>query len=341
MRVSAICGPVIYVSRVIAFVGILLISSACSPYLYEKEITLFNKGIDNTVASFEELKQKERERRVAKRNENLKNDNRFISLTEGCDMLRSKYEEGFNKEAKILLTEADYQDCQIIPVGEPRIDPLLPNLTAIGEELKHYAVALSAVSNAEDVTKLQSAFTEFNTNIKELLKAVNQELSERGEQKFDTVAGLVYQAGIIYLNQRRFNALKNAVNETHPIIKKAAELLAEGSFDMYGPELSAQNNKLITLRIAVGNATGDDYVTAWHALKAERDTYVELFRSSPVGVFQELIDTHEALRQSVNDPNNKDQIEQVLANAKAFHNNAKAALDLFKKMGKDGDGTGG
>jgi len=207
--------------------------------------------------------------------------------------------------------------------------------------LKHYAVALGAVSNAEDATKLQSAFTEFNTNVKGLLKAVNQELSEKGQQKFDTIAELVYQAGIIYLNQRRCNALKKAVNETHPVIKKAAELLAEGAFDMQGPELSAQNDKLNSLRIAAANKIGDDYVTAWQALKTGRDTYVELFESSPVGVFQKLIDTHEALRQSVNDPKNKDQIEQVLANAKAFHNSAKAALDLFKKKGKDGDGTGG
>lgn len=342
MQASITCGSVTYVSRVIACVVILLIVSACSPYIYEKEVTLFNTGVDNTVAAFEELKQKERERRVAKRNENLKkNDNLPIGLTEGCYDLRRKYEKGFSEEAKNILTGDDYQDCQVIPVGEPKVDALHPNLTTIGEELKHYAVALGSVSNAEDATKLQSAFTEFNTNVKGLLKAVNQELSKKKEQKFDTIAELVYQTGIIYLNQRRFNALKKAVNETHPVIKKAAELLAEGAFDMQGPELSAQYKKLLKLQEEAKNKTGDDYVKAWQALKAERDTYVELFEGSSVGVFQKLIDTHEALRQSVNDPKNKDQVEQVLANAKAFHTSAKAAVDLFKKKGKDSDSTGG
>ena len=338
MQGSTIYGPVMYVSRVIVFAVILLIVGACSPYIYEKEITLFNKAIDNTVASFKELKQKERERRIAERNENLKKDNQSIRVTDGCGELRSKYEKGFTKEHKNILTRDDYQDCQVIPVGKPKVDSLFPNLTAIGEELKRYAVALGSVSNAEDVNKLQSAFTEFNTNVKGLLKAVNQKLG-KNEKKFDSVAGFVYQAGIIHLNQQRFNALKKAVDETHPVIRKAAELLAEGAFHMHGPELSAQYDQLISLQINATGKTEDDYVTAWQALKAERDTYVELFKSSPVGVFQKLVDTHAALRQSVNDPKNQEQIDQVLANAKEFYDSSKAALELFKKNGKDGDAT--
>jgi len=110
MQASTIYGLVTYMSRVIACVVILLIVSACSPYIYNKEITLFNTWVDNTVASFEELKQKERERRVAERNKNLKkNDKLPIRLTAGCDELRSKYEKGFKDEAKNILTAGDYQ----------------------------------------------------------------------------------------------------------------------------------------------------------------------------------------------------------------------------------------
>jgi len=340
-RTSAVCGRVISATRAIALLPIVLFASACSPYIYQKEVGLFGKGVDDSIASFEELKQMERERRVAQRNENLKKQGATILTSPECDQLRRKYEAGFKERARNVLTEADYEACQVAPTGQPRVDPLLPNLTAMGEGLRRYAAALGAVTNAEDATQFQSAFTEFNSSVTGLLKAVNQELAEKNRQKFDAIAGLVYQAGIAYLNQRRFNALQKAVNDTHPVIKTAAELMAEGAFSMYGPEISKSEERLDQLQSAAASKTGDDYVRAWQALNAERDMYVELFRKSPVGVFQKLVETHEALRKSVSDPGNTDQIQQVLTNAKAFQASAQTALQAFKKNGKAREAVGG
>jgi hypothetical protein len=319
-------------SRATTFLAIALLASACSPYVYQKEIGLFNKGVDDAIASFEELKQKDRARLTAARDENLKKQALRIQIS-GCRELPRKYEDGFGKEKKNVLTEADYAACKVVPVGEPKVDPVLPNLTAMGGELKRYAAALGAVTNAEDATALQSAFTEFNSSVTGLVEAVNRELAERNKQKFDAIAGLVYQVGIIYLNQRRFNALKKAVNETHPVIETAAGFMSEAAFSIYAPDIQNKTTKLLDLQIEAAKAKtgGDDYVRAWHLLNAERDAYIELFRRSPVGVFRKLTDTHEALRQSVNDPDNVDQIEEVLKTAKAFQSSAQAALEAFKK----------
>lgn len=335
-RASIARGRVMYVSRAIGLPAVLFLAGACSPYVYQKEIALFSKGVDDTVTTFEQQKLKERARRIEKRDESLKKEKRPITLSEACDDLRGKYDAGFAKDARNVLTEGDYRSCRVDPAGE-QIDPLLPNLTAIGEGLKRYAAALGAITNANDVTQLQSAFTEFNNSAAGLVEAVNGELSAQNKQKLNAIAGLVYQTGIIYLNQSRFNALKKAVNDTHPVVKTAANLLAEASFDMYGPDLSAQDNKLLDLQKNARNTKpGDDYLRAWLALKAQRDAYIELFKASPVGVFQQLTDAHEALRQSVNDPANEAQIQQVLANAKAFQASAGAALELFRK--NDGGG---
>lgn len=338
MQISKLYGLQINVFSKTLLGVILLTLSACSPYLYTNEISLFNEGIDNSFASFEEIKNEARERRIEIQNEQLKKDSRTIKLTEGCLNLQTKYLKGFQTEARNVLTEADYQKCQIDPLGDPTLDPFLPNLTAIGVALQNYGQALVAVSKAEDVTNLQNAFTEFNTNIKDLLKEVNQKLSERGEEQFDAIADLVYRTGIIYLNQRRFDALKKAVNETHPVIKKASELLAEAAFDMYTPKLNGQLNELDRLKIDALRKSGDDYVAAWLSLKSGRDTYVELLKNSPMGDFQLLVDTHAALRESVNDPSNEDQIIHVLTTAKEFHDSAKATLDLLKKNEQNENG---
>lgn len=341
MRTSTIHGRAIDAIRAIAFLPILLLASACSPYIYQKEVALFGKGVDDSIASFEELKQKERERLIVLRNANLKKQGGTILTSPGCDDLQIKYEDGFAKEARNVLTEADYEACQVTPAGNPKVDPMLPNLTAMGEGLKRYAAALGAVTNAEDATQLQNSFTEFNSSVTGLLQAVNKELAEKNKQKFDALAGLVYQAGITYLNQRRFNALQKAVNDTHPVIKTAAELMAIGAFTMYGPELSTTDARLDQLQSAAKGRTGDDFVRAWQEVNAERDKFVEQFRKSPVGVFRKLTETHEALRNSVNDPGNADQIQQVLTNAKAFQTSAQTALQAFKKNGKGGDAAGG
>lgn len=332
IRASTFYGRVLYASRATAFLAIAFLASACSPYVYQREIGLFNKGVDDAIASFEELKQKQQKRNVATRDKNLKEEKQKIGLS-GCVNLQTKYEEGYKAEQRNVLTEADYAACAVIPVGNPRVDSLYPNMTAMGEELKRYAAALRAVTNAEDATELQNAFTEFNNSVAGLVEAVNQELAAQTKQKFNAITGLVYQAGIIYLNQRRFDALQKAVNDTDPVIKSAARLMAGAALTMYRPEILESDTKLARLRLeaAKKETGGDDYVSAWLALKAERDAYVELFRRSPIGVFHELTKTHEALRQSVNDPDNINQLQEVLKSAKAFQTSAQAALEAFKK----------
>lgn len=330
-RTSMFRRRVSYGSRATALLAVLVLASGCSPYIYQKEVALFDKGVDDAIASFEELTQINHERLVAQRNENLKKLPSNNPTTQGCDELRKKYEAGFKAEARNVLTEADYATCKVLPAGVPSVDPALANLTAMGVELKRYAAALGAVTSAEDATALQSAFTEFNGSVAGLLETVNERLAEKNKPKFNAISGLVYQAGILLLNQKRFNALKKAVNDTHLVVKSAAEFMAEAAHDVNGPVLSAQLDRMGSLQLEAANKAGDDYVRAWLALNAWRDAYIDFYRKNPVGVFHKLVDAHEALRQSVNDPGNLDQVQAVLANAKTFQTSAKAALEALKK----------
>ena len=316
------------------------LAAGCSPYLYEEEIAVFREGVDRTVASFEALKQAERERRVALRDDALKAAHAPALVTDGCEALRLKYEEGFGAEARNVLTEADYQACAVEPAGGPSIDPFLPNLSAIGHGLVAYADGLDAVTDAEDAPALQTAFTEFNASTKELLKAVNRELEAKQAEQFDAVAGLVYRAGVLYLDQRRFSALKRGVNQAHPVVAKAAQLLAEAAFDIHGPAISAHQQRLADLEDATDGKSGDTYLAAWRELQDGTGAYIDLFRNSPVRAFDQLVEAHEALRRSLNDAGSQEQIDHVLTQAKAFRDSATAALALFKdEAGEDGRGT--
>ena len=332
------------VLKIQIFIIVSLGVSACSPYVYEKEIALFREAVDNSVASYEELvrgrNEQDRQRLIAERDEELKQQSEPITFTEGCHKIWLQYEKGFAEKAKNVLTETDYQSCDVNPPYELKFNALHSNLTIVAHKLKGYAVGLGAVSNAEDATQLKSAVTELNTNAKELLVAVNQELGERGEEQFDAIAGLVYQIGITVLNQRRFNMLKSAVNEAQPFVKRAAELLSEAVFDMQGPMLSNQYRTLLSLETNKTNETENNYIKAWKALKSETDTFVGILRSSPVSAFQKLVDTHATLQRSVNDHNNQKQIEQVLVNVREFNNAAKTSLSFLKRQ-QDDDGSEG
>jgi hypothetical protein len=63
MQISKLYGLLINVFSKTLLGVILLTLSACSPYLYTNEISLFNEGIDNSFASFEEIKNEACERR--------------------------------------------------------------------------------------------------------------------------------------------------------------------------------------------------------------------------------------------------------------------------------------
>jgi hypothetical protein len=144
------------------------------------------------------------------------------------------------------------------------------------------------------------------------------------------------------LRQRRFNALKTAVNESHEVVATSAMLLSEAAFDLYGPEISEKSE---ALNDAEGLAAGlnqdssmDDYVEIWTGIKTASEEYVQAFKDHPAYAFAKIATTHAALRDSINDPTNQDQLDAVFANAQALKDAAEAALEA---VNPDEDDAGG
>jgi hypothetical protein len=260
------------------------------------------------------------------------------SVSDGCEELRQKYLSGFadiGASVGDLLTVEDYAACHVTPV--PRTDPDegLPNLTALGAALKSYAASLVAVTNSEDEAALQSAFGQLNTSAMSLLTSVNKELPEKDKAKFDAVGALVYQVGLTYLRHRRFNALKHAVNEYDGVVGQAADLLAEGAFNIYDPTLTAKKAALNEAENKAVSVTDDDFVRVWSDIDNARDAYGKAFQRSPIYAFAKIKTLHAALRESVNDPGNLAQLNALHASAVALKNAAEAALEAVRSNDDD------
>src|SRR3546814_931792 len=261
-------------------------------------------------------------------------------LTEGCEDLEIRYEEAFAQAgapAGDLLTPQDYAACQVVPVPDSDPDRGLPNLEGLGQALKDYVAALLALTNAEDEAALEQAFGQLNASATSLLTTVNEELAERSRPRLEAVGALVYQAGLTYLRQRRFGALKEAVNENDAVVATAADLLAEASFHIYGPTLGEKKDALETAENRSTDVTAETYVAVWSDLNKARNAYVEALRASPIYAFFKIKTTHRALRDSVNDPANRAQLEALYDNTLALKKAAEAALKAVRKA--DGDGS--
>src|SRR3546814_16529933 len=103
---------------------------------------------------------------------------------------------------------------------------------------------LFVLTDAEDEASLEQAFGQLNASATSLLATVNEELAARSEPPLESAGALVYQAGLTYLRQRRFDALKQAVNANHAVVATAADLLAEAAPYIYRPTLGENQVQL-------------------------------------------------------------------------------------------------
>lgn len=304
---------------------ILLVLSACSPYVYEKEVTIFREGVEKSAQSILELKQKRIAHLETKRDKDLDVSKKPIDFSEGCDKLRKEYLNSVSEGSSIPVDS--YSDCYATPKGKST-DPNISNIVALSTGLTAYSAALVNITNASDQNELQQAFSEFNNSTKKMLESINKKLDDKNEAKYNAISGLVFSIGNVVLNQMRFNALKTGVNQADPMVAKASELLEEAAFYLHEKEVNREYSAM--LKYAQTANPANDYLASWKNMDQKAEKYVLTIKNSPVHAFKALASAHVALKKSLNDPGNQAQLNAVLENANAFKDSADAALDTFK-----------
>ena len=322
----------------VAIVMMTLLTFACSPYIYKDEIGEFNEAVDQSIEYFEVLRAEEQSRVRARRDKILKEKQPDLKLSSGCLKYQRYLEETLGQDTYDPDKENLIPPCVTTPEENFKVDPVAPNLAKLGKILKSYAVSLVAITNAEDSEALEKSASEFRTNIESLLETLDQTSQKKddkpsaGVTAFGPVSEILQQSTLHYLNQRRFNALKEGVEKAHPLIVETAGYLSEGATELHLITAGEKYRGLRELAEKASKKKDDKYLAAVYELEKERVEFVAFMKKNPRRIFHEMVDTHKILKEALMTSGDRNQIDAVSKNVKSFYESAKGARKAIENL---------
>ena len=307
---------------------------ACSPYIYDNEIKTFSSGVDAVVVSLQTYLDQAAKERQQERLADLKKQaaaGKKIGVSDGCVTLLSGLEASLNEPLNYRVSRSQLAKCQVLPVPSPAPGPVYANIKALGQSLQGYAAALGAITNAGDTETLVAASGDLTSKINGLIEEVNKETkSDVSTSLVDPVGNVLREGVTLYLNQRRLGTLKTAVNNADPAIEHAARILARAMSEMFLNDVSQQFVKLNGSAAGGGQAEGDDFVSVWTAVQKKRDSLVQQLGNNPNVILESLVNSHKALVEAINNPDDEKQLGAVIQNVEAFYDTARALKMALK-----------
>ena len=257
---------------------------ACSPYLYDDEIKTFSSGVDTAVVSLQTYLDKAANERQQQRFANLKKEaaaGKKLGVSAGCVKLQADLEASLADPLNYRVDRSELAKCQVLPVPNPPPGPVYANFNALGQGLQGYVAALSAITNAGDTETLVSASGSLTSKINGLIAEVNKATGSDISTALVRPVGNVLREGLaLYLNQRRFDTLKTAVNKAHSAIEHAAALLPRAMTQMFLNDVGQRFLKLNDTALTGDTATGDDFASLWTAAQQKRDILVQQLKGT-------------------------------------------------------------
>ena len=308
----------------------LCILTACSPYIYQDEIELLDKGVDKSVETLNTYLSRVEEKRKQQRINSLKeaaNANKKIGVSIGCLNLEFDLENSLDNPLDFKVDEKALSDCVILPVPTPSPRAIYPNITLLGKRLQDYTEALVEITNAQDREALVSATSGLTSTINGLIGEVNKNDGSESSDAAISSIGKVVQLGLIRnLDHRRFKTLKTTVNQAHPVVERIATLLEEAMTLMFLEDFS-QQLKILNQKVLQGDGKkGDAFVQVWQDAQKERDKLIGKFRNNPSVILRSMVLSHKSLAESLNNSSNKAQLGIVIQNVQNFYD-AVVTLD--------------
>jgi hypothetical protein len=225
--------------------------------------------------------------------------------------------------------------------------------------LGNYADRLSALASSEAPSKFEENMTVLGTNLTGLgttfatLKTDN----DAGKVKDPTalnyigpISGLVGTIGRIYLEERRTEALKLAVNEAAPQVRTIIDLIEKdltdtvdplrktGSLQRLAVTVNYYNNNIVkaatadsTTRPATDTGLSTRRVFAAQ-INDEATAYDAAMVANPASTMGSLRHAHEALVTFANSRRTPTDLKSLVAALEAFHANAKAIYEQVKAI---------
>jgi hypothetical protein len=238
------------------------------------------------------------------------------------------------------VAEVERQRCTLgIRTSDNRIDPqpleqaevLLVETPKLVATLRAYGDSLAAIADAADRDALQSSLGEAKLAINGLAARVD-ELTGSEDQalavRVGLVSDLVGPALVASLDYRRYKALQRVTSAANPAIQQAAMLLSQVSMPMVALELQHAGRDFLK---TVADTNDRPRNQAWHDAYAKarkaRETYLDLFSTSPTPVFKAMADAHADLTEALQDP--KRHYDALQESLREFVAKADAAYETF------------
>jgi hypothetical protein len=276
--------------------------SACSPYVFTPEISGFSTGVSALVSSYQTGRQSvstitEQEREQA----NAAARKRLLLLP-GCD------------QRDPSGTPPKLPDCAIVPFGAAgapaptTAEQALADAAPAFDALKAYAEALEAVSKAADEKTLNTATQNLATAAGSLTGAVAKldPAAKGASAAIKPLGGLLGQGIAIYLDERRYDALRDTVPSLDPAVQTLGRTVTAALLDIRAHQLGRLQQQMAAqaepLEMAsVAKLKPSDYQAQLSALSATVSAFNLARASDPSQAVAAMQSAHAKLAEALRD----------------------------------------
>jgi hypothetical protein len=291
--------------------------SACSPYVYDREIAGFSAGVDAVVASYQGGRQAVDTAIVERQLAADATARTRLLLLPGCD------------QTDPSGTPPRLPDCAVVPFdakaapAPTAVQLDLADAAPAFNALKVYAAALTAVTSASDEAALNQATRSLTGAVAAAVgtAATLQPKAAPVAALVEPVGGLLGQGIALWLDQRRLAALRRMV----PVMDPEAQVLGQTVWAALA-DIRAQRSLQLGAEVrgaaeplegqAVSKLSPPDYQSKRTALEARIAAFNQARAADPAATVATLVDAHHQLAQAL--LANVGQGAAVLARVQAF-----------------------
>ena len=306
-----------------------LISAGCS----SKTLTVPVAAFDDSVGKAVKLHNKQLDQVVKAHNDALRDDlaksGKALFATGECDLLLIQYTPELAAACRLTLRGG----------GEIDADPVrVERLKALATSLGGYAAGLTSLT--EDPKKDRKAFADAAGKLSgtvgalqgQVVRAGGRQVLDKNELK--ALTALAIEAGALYFERRRSQALRDIIVATHPVVVEATKILGESDRNAHTAILA----RTVAVDLVKAQAELSDLLSGSPSDSKVRKAQDKVFKAhqeylvaaSLVSAFGEIGAAHEALAAAAQSGLSGEDLLTLAERLTSLAGQVDATVDAFE-----------
>ncbi|ENW80015.1 hypothetical protein F908_02212 [Acinetobacter sp. NIPH 284] len=283
----------------------LVFLSGCSPYIYKESINNLSAAItsiattgDTASNSMLDLREAHLEEKISKNQEAIITTPKFCNIEYGQPIKTCTIGPKNPIQDKLFINQQKlYSDAEELLLKQKDILKLL----------NEYSLALNKITNAKDQDDLKQASNTLATSTANLINLKynlegNSEATAN-EAAYKASASILSSVSGLYLNHKRYKALKTAVQQVNPVLNALVTPIGNSLLNAKNAQLNFLTNRIedtiYKLNSENKKITPNQYNTLLELLKRDVADVNILNMSNPTKTAKELISAHDSLNNSL------------------------------------------